>query len=81
MIPQTKSQFDGLINIMKENLDKTAGEVYCFIVRKQKRSAFYARTALSEIIKTAKQLRRDLLAAKKAMPTKKAKVNNLPIRG
>lgn len=79
MIPQTQLQFDGMIGIIRENVVKSSGEIYCFVVRKQKRSAFYARQALSEIIKVAKQLRADLLAAKKAMPVKKAR--GKPIQG
>lgn len=81
MMPQTKAQFDGMVEIIRENLSKSSGEIYCFIVRKQKRSAFYARQALSEIIKVAKQLRIDLLAAKKLMPVKKMKGEKKPIAG
>jgi len=73
MIPQTKSQFDGLVNILKESIDKAAGEVYCFSERKLKVSANYARASLSVIMKTAKQLRKDLLIARKGMPVKRKK--------
>lgn len=70
MVPHTKAQLDGLLNVLRENLDKAQGEIYIFSVRKQKMSANYARAALSEMIKTSKELRRLLLAYKKSMPIK-----------
>lgn len=70
MVPHTKSQLDGLINVLRENLEKAQGEIYIFAVRKQKMSANYARAALSEMIKTSKELRRLLLTYKKSMPIK-----------
>ena len=73
MVTPNETPIKNQIDFIAECLEKTRGEVYCLLERKQKRSAYYARKHLSEIIKSAKTLRKELLAYKKAMPVKKQK--------